>query len=116
MHHASDPYAVQCTLDVAVECFRSEKFLKTVKTPVTKRYSSSYLFSNVIVTADLRLKVYKVVDRFEAFSIHFQNMIQQSAIRQSSCHVLGFLLTDLETEFFAFFQIRISFVKRNYLR
>src|ERR1700753_1289515 len=91
-------------------------FDRTVEAPVTKRYSSPYFFSNIIVTIYLRPKVNKAVDRFEAFSIHFKHTVQWSAIRQCSCHVLGFLLTDLETELFAFLlQSRVIFFNSIYI-
>ena len=72
---------------IAVECFRPEKFLKTVETPVANGYPSPYFFTDVIVTMNLRLKVIKAVDSFEEFSILFQRMVQWFSFRHFDCHV-----------------------------
>ena len=56
--------------------------MKTVVTPVAKRYSSTYFLSDVIVTVDLRPKVNKAVDSLEVFSIHLERMARWSVSRQ----------------------------------
>ena len=62
--------------------FFTEEFLKTVVTPVAKRYSSTYFLSDVIVTVDLRPKVNKAVDSLEVFSIHLEPMARWFVSRQ----------------------------------
>lgn len=65
-YYRSDQRPVQFTLKVSVECFRPEKFVKTVA-PVFKRFYPSYFLSNFVFTIDLRPKVIKLVTFSKCF-------------------------------------------------